>query len=40
MSLLLLFQSGEAPPPPATVPLRTLLGVGATLLLLVSEVLA
>lgn len=35
---LLLSQIGAAPPP-AMTPLRSLLGVGATLLLLVSEVI-
>ena len=38
MSLLVLFQTQAAPTPPESIPLRTLLGVGATFLLLIAEV--
>ena len=37
--ILLFFQAAE-PPPPSSTPLRTLLGVGATFLLLLGEVFA
>ena len=37
--MILLFFNEAGPPPPVLPPLRTLLGVGATFLLLIAEVI-